>query len=482
MRRTRIVCTIGPAACSHGMLEKLVRAGMDVARLNMAHGTQEEHLAVISRLRDVSRKLKRPVGILLDLAGVKLRISKVNDTGKLLLEKGARLRLRQGRRPSTPGTLYIPYAGLTKDLKEGHRVLIDDGRVELVVTGREGAALTARVKEGGILTSHKGVNLPDTKISIRSFTTKDRDDLAFGVRHGVDAFGVSFVSRAEDVMAVKKALRKAGYEAPLVAKIERPTAVTNIEEILDVSDGIMVARGDLAVEVSAAAVPIIQKDLILRAARKNRFVITATQMLESMTHSSVPTRAEAADVANAVLDGSDAVMLSAESSVGKYPVKAVQTMDLIVRETEEHGKVFRTDRPTPEPAPSGNRPGHGAVATAEAAVRAAQRVGARCMVVFTRSGFTAGLLSRFRPSVPIIAFTSQQEAVDRMKFNWGVVPLFMEHLDSTDTMIAQVKKAEVEKALVQGRHARRGDTVVITGSLPMAQWGKTKFLKVHRIL
>ena len=480
MRRTRIVCTIGPAASSSRMLEKLIRAGMDVARLNMAHGTREEHLAVITRLRSVSGKLNRPVGILLDLAGVKLRISEVNGSG-IVLEKGARVLLRQGRRPTTSGTLYIPYSGLTKDLKKGHRVLIDDGRVELVVTGKEGTALSARVREGGTLTSHKGVNLPDTDISTRSFTSRDRADLAFGISHGVDAFGVSFVSTAEDVTVVKKALEKAGYEAPLVAKIERPAAVENIEQILDVSEGIMVARGDLAVEVSASAVPIIQKDLILRGARKNRFVITATQMLESMTHSSVPTRAEAADVANAVLDGSDAVMLSAESSVGKYPVKAVQTMDLIVREAERNGKPFMTHRPTPEPAASGGRPGHGGVATAEAAVSAAREVGARCIVVFTRSGFTAGLLSRFRPEVPIIAFTSLREAVNRMTFDWGVVPLFMEHLDSTDTMIAQVQRAEVEKALIKGRHARRGDTVVITASLPMAQWGKTKFLKVHRI-
>ena len=479
MRMTRIVCTIGPAASSSRMLEKLIGAGMDVARLNMAHGTQEEHLAVITRLRKLSREMSRPVGILLDLAGVKLRISEVNGSG-VVLEKGAQVLLRQGRRPTTSGTLFIPYSGLTKDLKEGHRILIDDGRVELVLTSMEGSALHARVREGGTLTSHKGVNLPDTDISTRSFTSRDRDHLAFGIKHGVDAFGVSFVSTAEDVTVVKKTLKKAGYEAPLVAKIERPAALDNIDEILDVSDGIMVARGDLAVEVSAAAVPIIQKDLILRAARKNRFVITATQMLESMTHSSVPTRAEAADVANAVLDGSDAVMLSAESSVGMYPVKAVQTMDLIVRETEVKGKSFRTDRPTPEPV-SGGRPGHGGVATAEAAVSAAREVGARCIVVFTRSGFTAGLLSRFRPGVPIIAFTSLGEAVDRMKFYWGVVPLFMEHLDSTDTMIAQVKKTEVEKALVKGRYARRGDTVVITASLPMAQWGKTKFLKVHRI-
>jgi len=479
MRKTRIVCTMGPAASSNGMLEKLVTAGMDVARLNMAHGTREEHLSVINRIRNLSRKKNRPVGILLDLAGVKLRITEVNGSG-VLLERGARVLLRQGRRPSTSETLYIPYASLTKDLEEGHRVLIDDGRVELVVAGRQGNALVAKVREGGRLTSNKGVNLPDTDISTRSFTSRDRADLAFGIRHGVDAFGVSFVSTAADVTVVRKALKKAGYNAPLVAKIERPAALDNIDEILEVSDGIMVARGDLAVEVSAAAVPIIQKDLILRAARKNRFVITATQMLESMIHSSVPTRAEAADVANAVLDGSDAVMLSAESSVGKYPVKAVQIMDLIVRETEEKGKSFRTDRPTPEPR-IGGRPGHGGVATAEAAVSAARRVGAKCIVVFTRSGYTAGLLSRFRPPVPIIAFTSQREAVDRMKFNWGVIPLFMEHLDSTDTMIAQVERAEVEKALIKGRHARRGDTVVITASLPMAQWGKTKFLKVHRI-
>jgi len=446
----------------------------------MAHGTREEHLDVITRLRNLSQKMNKPVGILLDLAGVKLRISNVESPGVELV-KGAKVLLRQGRRPTTSRTLFIPYSGLLKDLKKGHRVLIDDGRVELVVTGREGNALRALIREGGTLTSNKGVNLPDTEISAHGFTSRDRADLAFGVEHGVDAFGISFVSTAEDVMVVKKALKKAGCDAPIVSKIERPAALDNIEEILDVSEGIMVARGDLGVEVSAAAVPIIQKDLILRAARKNRFVITATQMLESMTHSSVPTRAEAADVANAVLDGSDAVMLSAESSVGMYPVKAVKTMDLIVREAERNGKVFMTARPTPGPI-LGGRPGYGAISTAEATVSAAREVGARCIVAFTRSGFTAGLLSRFRPGVPIIAFTSDREAVNRMKFSWGVVPLFMEHLDSTDTMIAQVKRTAVEKALIKGRHARRGDTVVITASLPMAQWGKTKFLKVHKIL
>ena len=474
MRRARIICTIGPATGSGGMLEKLLRAGMDVARLNMSHGTHEDHRGYIERLRTTSKNLGRPVGILLDLQGIKVRISDVRDPG-VFLKKGSRVWLRQGNRTTTKDTVYIPYNGLLRDVKESHRVLINDGLIRLLVKGRKGNALEARVEEGGLLTSRKGVNLPDSVLRANSLTAKDRRDLKFGIEQKMDGFALSFVAKAGDVSALKKSLKQNGSEAPVIAKIERPSAVDCIEEILDVADGIMVARGDLGVEMPAAAVPIIQKDLILRAHRKQKLVITATQMLESMTTSPVPTRAEAADVANAVLDGSDAVMLSGETSVGKNPVRTVRTMDRIVREAESQGNLYKTVLPDPEPV-QGRTADATSLAVADAAVSAAADINARCIVAFTRSGYTAGLLAKFRPGRPVLAFTPDPAVINRMMFFWGVIPLFMKLLDSTDIMVK-----EVEAALLSSRHAKRGEVVVITASLPMKESGKTNFLKIHRI-
>ncbi|MDF1525219.1 MAG: pyruvate kinase [bacterium] len=474
MRRARIVCTLGPATGSERMLEKLLRAGMDVARLNMSYGTHEEHRGYIARLRALGKKMGRPAGILLDLQGVKIRISDVKDPG-VLLKGGSRVWLRQGDRPSTAETVFISYARLLGDVREGHRVLVNDGLVELLVTGRKGNALEARVRRGGFLTSRKGVNLPDSVIRAGSITTKDLRDLQFGIEEGVDAFALSFVTRARDVSALKRHLDRAGCAAPIIAKIERPSAVDHIEEILNVADGIMVARGDLGVELSAAAVPILQKDLIRRANRKQRLVITATQMLESMRTSPVPTRAEAADVANAILDGSDAVMLSGETSVGRYPVETVKTMEDIILEAEGQGSFFQAILPVPEPV-LGKDPDRFSFAVAHAAVRAAADIKAKCIVAFTRSGYTAGLLAKFRPGLSIVAFTSDTATINRMKFYWGVVPHYMKHLGSTDAMIG-----EVERTLMKTCHVKRGDDVIITASLPMADTGKTNFLKVHRI-
>lgn len=473
-RRARIVCTIGPATRSVKVLEQLLRSGMDVARFNMSHGTHEEHRKSISRLRALSWKRKQPLAILLDLQGVKIRVSRVVGPG-VALKRGARVLLRRGDRPSREGTLYLSYAGLLKDVKVGHRVLVDDGRMELLVRGRTANALETVVKRGGVLTSRKGVNLPDSVIRAGSFTAKDRRDLQFGIEMGVDAFALSYVTGARDVLALKRRLARTGYEAPVIAKIERPSAVDNIEEILDTAEGIMVARGDLGVEVTAEAVPIIQKDLIRSANRKHRLVITATQMLESMTASLVPTRAEAADVANAVLDGSDAVMLSGETSVGKYPVEALRTMGRIVAAAEEQGGPYKAGFPDGRPEP-GAKVDRGSFAVADAAVGAGREVGARCIVAFTRSGYTAGLLAKLRPSLPIVAFTPRTEVVNRMKLYWGVRPLHMGPKEDTEAMIR-----EVEATLVRHRLARPGEYVVITASLPLAEVGRTNFLKIHRI-
>jgi len=474
MRRARIVCTLGPATGSAQVLERLMKSGMDVARLNMSYGTHEEHRGSIKRLRALSKKLGRPVGILLDLRGVKIRISEVRDPGAAL-RKGSSVWLRRGNTPSNAQAVFIPWTGFPGDIRVGHRVFINDGLVELLVTGRKGSALEAVVRRGGDITSRKGVNLPDSIIRAGSFTAKDREDLKFGIDEGVDAFALSFVAGAKDITALKRRLDGAACTAPVIAKIERPSAVDHIEDILNVADGIMVARGDLGVELSPEAVPIIQKDLIQRANRKQRLVITATQMLESMRNNPVPTRAEVADVANAILDGSDAVMLSGETSVGKYPVEAVKTMGRVILKTEGRGGLFKARLPVPEPV-LGKEPDRSSFAVADAAVRAARDVRAGCIVAFTRSGYTAGLLAKFRPGLPIVAFTSDPAIMNRMKFYWGVVPLYMKHLDNTDAMMG-----EVERTLVATRYAKRGEDVVITASLPMAQTGKTNFLKVHRI-
>jgi len=474
MRRARIVCTIGPATSSGQMLRNLLRAGMDVARLNMSHGSRQEHKAHIAHLREIGSKLGRPVAILMDLQGIKLRITEVAKGG-VVLEKNHVVRLLQGTAPTTVKAIRIPYDGLLREVGEGQRVLINDGLVELRIIGREGRALLAKVKEGGLLTSRKGVNLPESDLHSGCLTPKDLEDLAFGVEERVDAFALSYVAGAPDILGMKKRLSQAGYNVPVIAKIERPKGVENIEEILDVTDGIMVARGDLGVEMSPSSVPILQKDLIQRANRKGRLTITATQMLESMTENPVPTRAESADVANAILDGTDAVMLSAETSVGRFPVKAVRTMGNIILETEDKGRSFRADLPVPQPGIRKDQD-LSSLAVAEAAVKAAHTVGARCIAAVTRSGYTAGLLAKFRPEVPIIAFTPRPEIINLLMLHWGVVPYPMKHLESTDVMVA-----EVERTLVENRQARNGEDVVITASLPMADTGKTNFLKIHRI-
>jgi pyruvate kinase len=474
VRRARIVCTIGPASGTPDLIGQLVKAGMNVARLNMSHGTIEDHMGYIRAVRAVSDKLQSPVAILLDLQGIKIRISDI--TGETIhLKKGQEVQLRSGNRPSTSDTLYISFPSLLRDVRKGHRVLLDDGLLELVVTGREGNSMLARVREGGSLVSRKGVNLPDSRIKARTFTGKDRHDLEFGIREGVDAVALSFVTRSEDVIRVKRKLQRSGSTIPVIAKIEKPTAVDRIDQILEVADGIMVARGDLGVEGLSTAVPMIQKSLIRKANAKQKLVITATQMLESMRTNPVPTRAETADVANAILDGSDAVMLSGETSVGQYPIRTVRTMARIIEETERGDPSFRDPFPMPEPG-DGEADGRTSFAVADAAVRAAADVKARCIVAFTRSGYTAGLLAKLRPDCPIIAFTPARAVINRMILYWGVLPYWMGHLEETDKMVTQV-----ERALLDGRHARQGDIIVITASLPMQSSGKTNFMKVHRI-
>jgi len=473
MAKAKIVCTIGPATSSERMIASLIRAGMNVARLNFSHGTHEEHRRYIDAIRKWSRRLQKPVAILQDLQGIKIRIGRV-EGGEVRLKKGQSVLLKPGDGITTGQTLFISYPALLRDLKKGQRVLLDDGLILLEVAGRRKDAVVAHVKEGGGLTDHKGVNLPDSKISISPFTDKDQDDLAFGLEAGVDYVALSFVIRPGDVRKVKDWLDGHGAAVPVIAKIEKPGALRHIDSILDVADGIMVARGDLGVEVPPEEVPLIQKDLIRRADERGRLVITATQMLESMREHMRPTRAEATDVANAVIDGTDALMLSAETATGRYPLEAVRMMRRIIEYTE--GELVLVPRGLPMVSFEMERDERPSLAVADAAVRAAADIGAKCIVAFTRSGFTALLVSKCRPSVPVISFAPDEAVMRRLSLYWGVRPFQMRHLTHTDEMVF-----EVEKALIDRKVARTGDVIIIIASSPLHDHGKTNFMKIHRI-
>lgn len=463
-RKAKIVCTIGPSSSGEAVIGLLIRNGMNVARLNFSHGNHDEHRENIECVRRIAKKYGSPVAVLQDLQGVKIRVGLI-EGGAVSLKKGNSLLLMQGEGVGDHNKIFISYAWLLRDVKTGDRILLDDGLIQLSVVGRSKNALKVRVTEGGILRDRKGVNLPGIRLSARSFTEKDEEDLLFGIRMDVDYIAISFVREANDIRKVKGWLKERGRYIPIIAKIEKPEALCNIEEILSEVDGIMIARGDLGVEIPPEEVPLIQKSLIDKANRKGKVVITATQMLESMTEHLRPTRAEATDVANAVLDGTDALMLSAETASGKYPVEAVKMMDKIIRHTEYM-----------KAASSYVRGNTFAEATADAACRAAEDIDAKVLVGFTQSGFTARLLSKFRPPVPVIACTPDGKIQNRVCLYWGVTPKIMKLPSTTDEMIAGV-----EKALLEERIVKKGDSIVITSSSPLSTQGKTNFMKLHRV-
>lgn len=476
MKRAKIVCTIGPAISSEKMIASMIMAGMDVARLNFSHGTHEEHRRYIDIIRKWSSKLQKPIAVLQDLQGIKIRIGKVKG-GEINLKKGQSILIKPGDNITTEQTIFISYSALLEDLKKGQRVLLDDGLIGLVITEKREDAAVARIKEGGLLTDRKGVNLPDSKISLSPFTDKDQDDLAFGLDMGVDYVALSFVMMADDVRKVKAWLNRRGAAIPVIAKIEKPEALQHIDSILDAADGIMVARGDLGVEVPPEEVPLIQKDLIRKANERGRLVITATQMLESMREHMRPTRAEATDVANAVIDGTDALMLSAETATGRYPLETVRMMRRIIQYTESEIILIRRGLSSFSLKLENDE--KLSFAVAGAAVRAAVDVGAKCIVAFTRSGFTALLVSKCRPSVPVISFTPDEAVLRQLSLYWGVKgvkPFRMKPMINTDEMVI-----EVEKALINKKMAKTGDIIIILASAPLHDRGKTNFMKIHEM-
>jgi pyruvate kinase len=473
MRRVKIVATIGPASESPDILRKLIAAGLDVARLNFSHGSHEGHARIIGALREAAEAVGKPIAILQDLQGPRIRIGKLSG-GPVLVEAGRALTLTTDEEAG-PGAIPVTYPHLPADVKPGDRILIDDGLIELAVEGTDAKTVRCRVVTGGTINPNKGMNLPGVAVSAPTLGDKDLEDLAFGLSHGVDYVALSFVRSPEDVTAAREYMKKYGAEAPLIAKIERPEAVERLDDIVAAADGVMIARGDLAVETSPEAVPLIQKRIIRACNQARAVVITATQMLESMTVHPRPTRAEASDVANAVLDGTDAVMLSGETAAGRYPVEAVQTMARIVEAAEAGQEWVPHAAPSPLTSLLGT-PASFPAAVCAAGARAASETGAKVIVAFTETGTTARLLSKERPTVPILAYTPHEPIRRRMALYWGVLPRATRATPNTDQLIR-----ELERSLRDEKLAGPGDRIVILLGAPVGARGSTNLMKLHTI-
>lgn len=447
---TKIVCTIGPASADRRVLSALVRAGMSVARLNFSHGTHAWHGEVIDRVREEAASQGRHVAVLQDLQGPKIRLGTFAG-GKATLARGSSFTLTTESVPGDATVASVDYAGFPGDVASGDTVLLNDGLVRLVVRKVRGRKVLCRVTEGGVVADRKGVNLPEKEISLPPITGKDREDLAFGLSRGVDFVALSFVRRPQDVSDLKRRIRRAGRDTPVIAKLEKAQALPYLKEILGEADGVIVARGDLGVETTIEEVPGLQKRIIREAALAGVAAITATQMLESMTRKRVPTRAEASDVANAVLDGSDALMLSAETALGNYPVETVATMRKILAAAEKERAVPAPDLREPYGIPG---------VVADAACRAAAALQAKAIAVFSRSGHSARILSKFRPGAPVLAFTPKVASARRMALYRGVIPDIAERSASPERMVERALDGIRTRGLVE----RGAPVVIVYGS------------------
>lgn len=471
MRCTKIVCTIGPSSASPERLRALVEAGMDVARLNFSHGTHESHAQVIQHIRQISAETDKPIAILQDLCGPKLRLGALPEEG-VRLERGQTVCFVLADEGADAQTIPLPHPTVFALVRPGERILIDDGNVEVVTTRRDLNAVHAEVRIGGVLRSRKGVNLPDTRLPVTSVTERDLQDLRFGIEHGVDWVAVSFVRQPEDLQPVRYAIEAAGADIRVIAKIEKREAVENFDQILQYADGIMIARGDLGVEMPIDEVPLIQKEIIARCNRAGKPVITATQMLESMVSAPHPTRAEATDVANSILDGTDAVMLSGETAIGQYPVEAVSVMHRIALRTEQALKEGIIVQP--------NQPVAGSLsiteAVAEAVCHIAYDINAQAIICATTSGSTARMVSKYRPKTPIVAFTPHESTYRQLALSWGVQPRLIPQVHTMEEMLETAVNTAVKLGL-----ASEGDRVVITAGVPIGVPGHTNLIKVHTI-
>jgi pyruvate kinase len=470
MRRAKIVCTLGPAVDSYDQLKSLVEAGMNVARLNFSHGSHAEHEERYQRVRKIAAETGRAIGVLADLQGPKIRLAKFAD-GPVELVAGDEFTITVEDVAGDRTICGTTYKGLPNDVSKGDPILINDGNVALRVIEVEGPRVRTLVVEGGVISDHKGINLPGAAVNVPALSEKDIDDLRFALRIGVDMVALSFVRDAKDVRDVHRVMDEEGRRVPVIAKVEKPQAVENMESVVAAFDAVMVARGDLAVEYPLEQVPVVQKRLVEMCRRNAKPVIVATQMMESMITNSRPTRAEASDVANAILDGADAVMLSAESSVGKYPIETVKTMSRIVEAAEEELLCRGL-----QPLAPGKKPRTQGGAVARAAAELADFLDAKTLVAFTKSGDTARRLARYRVPEPVLAFTTDPSTRNQLALTWGVECFVVEHVDTTDAMVELV-----DREMLKLSEYTQGDTVIITAGSPPGVPGTTNLVRIHHL-
>ncbi len=467
MRRAKIVCTLGPASSAPERLIELVNAGMNVARLNMSHGDYSDHEVNLQNVRAAAHAVGRPVGVMADLQGPKIRLGRFAED-RVILENGATFAITVEECAGDVNRCSTTFKGLCGDVKAGDSILIDDGRIALEATEVTATDVITKVMVGGPVSNNKGINLPGVAVSVPAMSDKDTADLRWALRNGVDMVALSFVRSAADIDLVHKVMDEEGRRVPVIAKIEKPQAVENLDEIVDAFDALMVARGDLGVELPLEEVPLVQKRIVTAARRWAKPVIVATQMLESMISAPRPTRAEASDVANAVLDGADAVMLSGETSVGQYPVVTVQTMARIVEETEQHGMAEMHPIDWDPHTPSG--------IIAKAAAEIGERVGAKFLVAFTHSGDSARRLSRLRSNIPMLLFTPLETTQAQLTLLWGAETILTPMVTHTDDMIKQVDKALTDSGLIE-----QGERVIIVAGSPPGVSGVTNMIRLRRI-
>jgi pyruvate kinase len=467
MRRAKIVATLGPASSSYDQLRVLIEAGVDVARMNLSHGSYDVHEQIYRDVRKAASDLGKSVGVFVDLQGPKIRLAKFKD-GPVLLEKGATFKITIDEVDGDVNVCGTTYKGLPADVKVGDFLLIDDGKVKLRAVAVSDTTVTTEVEIPGQVSNNKGINLPGVAVNVPALSEKDEDDLRWGLKLGVDMVALSFVRNASDIERVQEIMREEGRKIPVIAKIEKPQAVENLEEIIDAFDAIMVARGDLGVELPLEQVPIVQKRAVELARRWAKPVIVATQMLESMISSSIPTRAETSDVANAVLDGADALMLSGETSVGAFPVETVTTMAKIIQSTEENGLSRIPDL--------GTRPHTQGGAVSFAAMEIAELLGSKFVCVFTEGGDSLRRISRLRSAVPVISFTPNLQTARELSLVWGANTYIVPKVTHTDAMFEQVDKSVLEQGL-----CKIGDEVVVVAGTPPGVSGSTNTLRVHKV-
>jgi len=466
--RTKIVATLGPASAKKEVLLNMIKAGVDVCRLNFSHGKPEDHQKVIDIIRDINQKYKTNVGILADLQGPKIRIGLVKDGGINLIS-GHKIEITTKELIGDDKQIYITYQSFPSDVRSGEIILLDDGKIQMrVLSTNNKDSVQCEVVYGGILTSRKGVNLPNTKVSIPSLTEEDLTNLEFALNNDVEWIGLSFVRSADDIIELKRIIARSDKTARVIAKIEKPEAIDNIDEIIEATDGVMVARGDLGVEMPMEQVPLLQKMIARKCRAASKPVIVATQMLESMITSPRPTRAEVNDVANSVLDGADAVMLSGETSVGEYPLIVIETMHKIVRNVEENDYPYNTTKVLNESSPT-----YMGDAVCGSAVFLAEKTHAVGIISMTSSGYTAFEISSYRPKAATFIFTSNRKLLNTLSLLWGVRGFYYDKFDSTDKTIRDVNQILKAEKLVEP-----GNVVINTAAIPIEKKGKTNMIKV----